>query len=94
MVMLFDLPFRITRKGKKIILALRDIDNRGVVKMTSITIQLESELAEKLKALSKKGETYSDVIRRLIDTVRYEEFMREQYTILDDEDEWIPLDAS
>jgi predicted CopG family antitoxin len=62
--------------------------------MTSITIQLERELAEKLKALGKKGETYSDVIRRLIDTVRYEEFMREQYRILDDEDEWVPLDAS
>lgn len=78
----------------KIILTLQDIDNRGVVKMTSITIQLERELAEKLKALGKKGETYSDVIRRLIDTVRYEEFMREQYRILDDEDEWVPLDAS
>jgi predicted CopG family antitoxin len=62
--------------------------------MTSITIPLERELAEKLKALCKKGETYSDVIRRLIDTVRYEEFMREQYKILDDEDEWVPLDAS
>jgi predicted CopG family antitoxin len=62
--------------------------------MTSITIQLERELAEKLKALGKKGETYSDGIRRLIDTVRYEEFMREQYRILDDEDEWVPLDAS
>lgn len=62
--------------------------------MASITIQLESEIAEKLKALGKEGETYSDVIRRLIDTVRYEEFMREQYKILDDEDEWVPLDAS
>jgi predicted CopG family antitoxin len=60
--------------------------------MTTIAIPLESELVEKLKALGKKGETYSDIIRRLIDTVSYEEFMRVQYKILDGEDEWVPLD--
>lgn len=60
--------------------------------MTTISIQLESEIVEKLKALGKKGENYNDIIRRLLDEVNYEAFMRAQYKILDEEDEWVSLD--
>lgn len=59
--------------------------------MTTISIQLESEVVEKLKALGKKGENYNDIIQRLIDKVNHEAFMREQYKILDEE-EWVSLD--
>jgi predicted CopG family antitoxin len=64
-----------------------------VVDMTTITIQLESEIVEKLKAIGKKGESYDDIIQRLlIEKVNYEVFMREQYKILDEEDEWVLID--
>jgi len=63
-----------------------------VVDMTTITIQLESEIVEKLKALGKKGDSYDDIIQRLIEKVNYEVFMREQYKILDEEDEWVLID--
>jgi predicted CopG family antitoxin len=62
------------------------------VDMATITIQLESKIVEKLKALGKKGESYDDIIQRLIEKANYEVFMREQYKILDEEDEWIPID--
>jgi len=64
-----------------------------VVDMTTITIQLESEIVEKLKAIGKKGESYDDIIQRLlIEKVNYEVFMREQYKIFDEEDEWVLID--
>ena len=42
--------------------------------------------------LGKKGETYSDIIRRLIKEVQYIKFMEEQYEILDNEKEWVSID--
>jgi predicted CopG family antitoxin len=63
-----------------------------VVDMKTITIQLESEIVEKLEALGRKGESYGDIIQRLIEKVNYEVFMREQYKILDKEDEWVLID--
>ena len=60
--------------------------------MTTISIQLESEIVENLKTFGKKGENYNDIIRRLIDEVNYEAFMRSQYKILDEEDQWASLD--
>ena len=41
--------------------------------------------------MKKKGETYSDIIRRLIKEVQYIKFMEEQYEILD-EKEWVSID--
>jgi len=60
--------------------------------MTTVSIQLESEIVKKLKAFGKKGENYNDIIRRLLEKVNYEAFMNEQYAILDEEEEWISLD--
>ena len=59
--------------------------------MATITIQLGNKIIEKLKTLGKKGESYDDIIQRLIEKANYEVFMREQYKILDEEDEWIPI---
>lgn len=56
------------------------------------TIQLESETKEKLKTMGKKGETYNDIILRLVDLAEYESFMKKQYQILDEETEWVPLE--
>jgi len=56
------------------------------------TIQVDKELRDILKKMGKKGETYSDIIRKLIRKVEYIEFMEEQYKILDNEREWISID--
>jgi len=56
------------------------------------TIQVDKELRDILKKMGKKGETYSDIIRKLIRKVEYIEFMEKQYKILDNEREWISID--
>ena len=56
------------------------------------TVQLEAETREKLKSMGKKGETYNDIIVRLVDLAEYESFMRKQYQILDEETEWVPFE--
>lgn len=56
------------------------------------TVQLEAETREKLKSMGKKGETYNEIILRLVDLAEYESFMRKQYQILDEETEWVPLE--
>lgn len=56
------------------------------------TIQVGKELRDILKAMGKKGDTYNDIIRRLIKKVEYIEFMEKQYEILDKEEEWISID--
>lgn len=56
------------------------------------TIQVDKELRDILKKIGKKGETYSDIIRKLIRKVEYIEFMEKQYKILDNEREWISID--
>ncbi|MCW7071953.1 MAG: hypothetical protein OCU12_06485 [Methanophagales archaeon] len=55
-------------------------------------VQLDTETLEKLRAFGEEGESYGEIIRRLIERVSYEAFMREQYKILDEEDEWVALD--
>jgi len=56
------------------------------------TIQIDREIKNMLKKMGKKGETYSDIIRRLIKEVQYIKFMEEQYEILDNEKEWVSID--
>ncbi|RLF63045.1 MAG: hypothetical protein DRN33_04835 [Thermoplasmata archaeon] len=56
------------------------------------TIQVDKELRDMLKKMGKKGDTYSDIIRRLIKKTEYINFMEEQYEILDNEKEWTPID--
>ncbi|MFQ6075149.1 MAG: hypothetical protein ACE5Z5_03285 [Candidatus Bathyarchaeia archaeon] len=56
------------------------------------TIPLKKETRDRLKSLGRKGETYDQILRRLISLAEYDAFMERQYERLKDEDAFIPLD--
>lgn len=56
------------------------------------TIQVDTETRDMLKSFGRKGETYNDIIQKLIKIARYVEFMEESYHILDTEENWVNLD--
>ena len=60
--------------------------------METNTIQGDSKVRDLLRSFGRKGETYNDIILKLIERARYVEFMRESYNILDTEENWISLD--
>jgi hypothetical protein len=60
--------------------------------MTEVTtIQLTKSTREDLRELGKKGETYDELIQRLIDTAKKVAFFEEIDYILENE-EFVPLD--
>jgi hypothetical protein len=60
--------------------------------MTEVTtIQLNKTTREELRELGKKGETYDQLIHRLIETARKVVFFEEIDDILENE-EFVPLD--
>ena len=56
------------------------------------TIQVETGVRKRLQSLGKKGETYNEIIKRLLRKAAYVDFMEEQYAILDNEKNWVSLD--
>ena len=56
------------------------------------TIQVEKEVKDVLKKMGRKGDTYNEIIKRLIKKSGYAEFMEEQYKILDNEKKWTSID--
>ena len=60
--------------------------------METTTIQVDNKVRDLLRSFGRKGETYNDIILKLIKRARYVEFMRESYNILDTEEEWVSLD--
>lgn len=61
--------------------------------MTGVTtIPVDKETRDRLKIFGLKGETYDDIINRLMEQVEYEEFMERQYRRLEEKDKFIPLD--
>ena len=56
------------------------------------TIPLEKETRERLRSLGRKGETYDQVIKRLISIAEYEEFITRQYERLKDKNAFVSLD--
>jgi len=61
-------------------------------KMTEVTtIQVYKSTREELRELGKKGETYDQLIHRLIETARKVAFFEEIDYILENE-EFVPLD--
>ena len=56
------------------------------------TIPLFKSTREKLKALGTKGETYDQIINKIIERIDYEEFMERQYKFLKQKDKFVPLD--
>jgi hypothetical protein len=55
------------------------------------TIPLTKETRDLLKQFGQKGETYDELIRRLLQVAQQVEFANRQKRILDDE-EFVPLD--
>ena len=60
--------------------------------MESTTIQVDKNIRDLLRSFGRKGETYNDIISKLIERARYVEFMEESYHILDTEKNWVSLD--
>ena len=55
------------------------------------TIPLTKETRDLLKRYGRKGETYDELIRRLLNVAEQVEFARRQKRILEEE-EFVPLD--
>ena len=60
--------------------------------MQTTTIQVNSKVRDMLKAFGRKGETYNDIIEKLIERARYIEFMDESYAVLEKKEGWVKLD--
>jgi len=60
--------------------------------MATTMIPVEKDTRDRLRLLGKKGETYDDILRRLISFAEYEEFMGRQYERLKDKKAFISLD--
>jgi len=56
------------------------------------TILVEKETRERLRSLGKKGETYDQILKRLMALAEYEEFMEMQYQRLKDKEAFVSLD--
>ena len=56
------------------------------------TILVTKKTREQLKALGRKGETYEDIITRLMEEINYREFITRQYERLEEKDKFIPLE--
>jgi len=59
--------------------------------MAITTVQLTDETRDLLKAVGRKGDTYDSIIRKLLKSAQYVEFMQSQYQILDDEKHWVDV---
>ena len=56
------------------------------------TILVEKETRERLRSFGKKGETYDQILRRLMSLAEYEGFMEKQYERLKEKEAFIILD--
>ena len=59
--------------------------------MTVTTIPVAKETRERLRSFGKKGETYDQILKRLMSIAQYEGFMERQYERLKDKDAFTPL---
>ena len=56
------------------------------------TIQIPRRTRERLRGYGGKGETYAEILERLMKRVDYEEFMEEHYRRMKDRKDLVPLD--
>jgi len=56
------------------------------------TIPVAKETRERLRSFGKKGETYDQILRRLMSLAEYEGFMEKQYERLKDKQAFVSLD--
>ena len=61
--------------------------------MAVTSVQITPETRDLLKLVGWKGETYDAIIRKLLRSAEYVEFMEEQYRILRTETGWLKLKA-
>jgi hypothetical protein len=59
--------------------------------MAVTTIQLTPQTRDLLRAVGRKGETYDAIVRKLLRSSQYMDFMEEQYEILRKETRWVKL---
>ena len=60
--------------------------------MATTTIPVEKETRDRLRSLGKKGETYTQILNRLMSSAVYDEFMERQYDRLKDKKAFVSLD--
>ncbi|MDK2825219.1 MAG: hypothetical protein PWQ44_395 [Methanolobus sp.] len=56
------------------------------------TIPTTKTVRDRLKTYGRKGETYSDILSRLMDAVDRDEFMDRMYQRLEEKDQFVSLD--
>ncbi len=56
------------------------------------TIPITKEVRDMLKSYGSKGETYDNILRRMMKQVDIEDFMERQYKRLQDKDKFVSLD--
>ena len=56
------------------------------------TLPVSKTTRDKLRRFGTKGETYDEIINRLMENDQYIAFMERQYAILSEKDRFVPLD--
>ena len=56
------------------------------------TIPIHKETRERIKLFGHKGETYDEILNRVLSEVEYEEFMERQYKKLAEKSRFVSLD--
>lgn len=56
------------------------------------TIPTTKAVRDRLKTYGQKGETYTNILERLMDAVDKEEFMDRMYRRLEEKDQFVSLD--
>ena len=56
------------------------------------TIPVTKDVRDRLKKYGMKGETYNEILKRLMDEVDYEAFMERQYKKLGEKEKFVSLD--
>lgn len=57
-----------------------------------ITIPTTKSVRDRLKSYGQKGETYSEILERLMDAVDKDEFMDRMYRRLEEKNQFVLLD--
>lgn len=56
------------------------------------TVALSENTRDKLKSFGRKGDTYDDIIRRMMEIVDRELYLDEVYRRLEEKEKFVPLD--
>jgi uncharacterized FlgJ-related protein len=60
--------------------------------VAATTIPTTKVVRDRLKSYGQKGETYSDILIRMMDAIDKEEFMDRMYRRLEEKDQFVSLD--